>query len=160
MNWAEITGWDHYEISNLCLPGHPSRHNSNYWSGKAYIGFGPSAHSFDGNRTRWNSIANNARYIDAWVNGKGEPYETEVLTKDQQLNEKIMTGLRKKTGIAVDEKDWAIEGMPVSVASFDPWQNQVKMYVDEGWCRWENGRLTLTRKGRLYADHIAAGLFV
>ncbi|MEM9527318.1 MAG: radical SAM family heme chaperone HemW, partial [Bacteroidota bacterium] len=48
-------GYRHYEISNFCLPGHPSRHNSGYWSGEPYLGIGPGAHGFDGKNTRrWN----------------------------------------------------------------------------------------------------------
>ncbi|MEM9930699.1 MAG: coproporphyrinogen-III oxidase family protein, partial [Bacteroidota bacterium] len=53
-------GYQHYEISNFCLPGHPSRHNSGYWSGQPYLGIGPGAHGFDGGyRRRWN-VSNNA----------------------------------------------------------------------------------------------------
>ena len=40
-------GYDHYEISNFCLPGLHSRHNSSYWTGKKYLGCGPSAHSYN-----------------------------------------------------------------------------------------------------------------
>ena len=58
MQWLEEAGYEHYEISNFAKPGFRSRHNSSYWQGKKYLGFGPSAHSFDGN-TRWWNISNN-----------------------------------------------------------------------------------------------------
>ena len=45
---ASESGYEHYEISNLCLPGFESRHNTKYWTGAPYYGFGCSAHSYDG----------------------------------------------------------------------------------------------------------------
>jgi oxygen-independent coproporphyrinogen III oxidase len=45
-------GYEQYEISNFCLPGRESRHNLKYWTGAPFYGFGNSAHSFDGRRTR------------------------------------------------------------------------------------------------------------
>lgn len=64
MERMEPAGLEHYEISNFGRPGHHSRHNTSYWEGVPYLGVGPSAHSFDGKKRRWN-IANNARYAKA-----------------------------------------------------------------------------------------------
>ena len=62
LQMLEGAGYEQYEISSFARPGFRSRHNSSYWQGKPYYGFGPSAHSFDGNtKRRWN-IANNALY--------------------------------------------------------------------------------------------------
>ena len=158
-DWAETNGWDHYEISNLCLPGHPSRHNSNYWSGKPYFGFGPSAHSFDGKKTRWNGIANNVRYIDAWLHKNYEPYEIDLLTPKQLLNEKIMTGLRTNDGIAMDAEGGLIEGFTVDEKAFIKWNQSVAKIQEKGLGFLFNGRFKLTKKGRLYADHVATELF-
>ena len=54
MDKMEKAGYLHYEISSFSLPGMQSRHNSSYWQGKKYFGFGPSAHSFDGQTRKWN----------------------------------------------------------------------------------------------------------
>src|SRR5207244_7206083 len=56
-------GYQHYEISNFCLPGFESRHNTKYWSGAPYYGFGCSAHSFDGGRRRWANQRDTAMYV-------------------------------------------------------------------------------------------------
>ena len=78
-------GFEQYEISNFSLPGFRSRHNSSYWQGKPYLGLGPSAHSFNGKSRQWN-IANNALYLKSVEEGI-IPFEEEVLTESQQLNE-------------------------------------------------------------------------
>ena len=161
MDWANQWGWDHYEISNLCKPGHRSRHNSNYWTGKPYFGFGPSAHSFDGNLERWHGIANNARYIESWMNNAGECYEFEHLTNEQQLNEKIMTGLRRLEGINTNAIDGKVEEIQLSPRQQKAFFSQLSSFVADGLClETGNQTITLTAKGRLYADHVAAGLFV
>jgi len=96
MEWMQEAGYEHYEISNFARPGYRSRHNSSYWSGDHYYGFGPAAHAFDGNSRRWN-IANNALYIRSIEKGL-IPFEEETLTSTQQLNEYIMTALRTMEG--------------------------------------------------------------
>ena len=42
----ECYGYEHYEISSFSKPGYRSKHNSSYWTGADYFGFGPSAHSY------------------------------------------------------------------------------------------------------------------
>jgi oxygen-independent coproporphyrinogen-3 oxidase len=82
-------------------PGFISKHNSSYWRGKKYLGIGPSAHSFDGASRQWN-ISNNNIYIDSIEQGI-IPYEKEILTPTQQLNEYIMTSLRTMEGSDLDQ---------------------------------------------------------
>ncbi len=82
-------------------PGHRSRHNSSYWQGKKYIGFGASAHSFDG-KTRWWNVSNNSLYIQSIQNNL-LPVEKEVLTTTQQMNEFIMISLRTMEGLDLEK---------------------------------------------------------
>ena len=105
-------GYRHYEVSNFCLPGHESRHNSGYWSGQTYLGIGPGAHGFDGDRTRKWNVANNAAYAKAWAEitspedyaaADGFLYDAETLTDADRYNEYIMTGLRRDVGVSVRE---------------------------------------------------------
>jgi oxygen-independent coproporphyrinogen-3 oxidase len=93
-------GFIHYEISNFARPGYYSKHNSLYWKNIPYLGLGPSAHSYTGNKRAWN-VANNAIYIKKIENGNF--YETEELTAKDRYNEKIMTGLRTIYGINTNE---------------------------------------------------------
>jgi oxygen-independent coproporphyrinogen-3 oxidase len=149
---AEAAGYEAYEISNLCLPGHRSRHNSAYWQGTPYFGFGPSAHSFDGTDRRWN-IAANAAYIQA-IRAGGIPAETETLTPTQRLNEYVLTALRRSEGIDLGRvaERWGMQ-------EADRLREAIAPAVREGKAHDGDGHLRLTHAGRLFADGIAAALF-
>jgi oxygen-independent coproporphyrinogen-3 oxidase len=148
MNEMRKHGYEQYEISNFAKPGRYAVHNTNYWRGKHYLGLGPSAHSFNTHARRWN-VANNINYINSIAKGI-LPYEEEVLTPAQQVNERIMTALRTQWGLSVDS-------LGLSVAS------EVKdslKYIDKAHYTFGNGVLILTQEGKLFADSIAAELFI
>ena len=95
----EAAGYIQYEISNFCLPGHHSRHNSAYWDRTAYLGLGPAAHSFNGcDRRQWNP-ASLEEYCSALEAGHLPYGGGERLTADDVYNEKIMLGLRTARGV-------------------------------------------------------------
>lgn len=77
-------------------PGFESRHNSSYWKGVRYLGVGPAAHSFDGDRRRWN-VSDVREYLRK--EPEGTQYETEEITPKDAYNEFVMTGLRTDEGI-------------------------------------------------------------
>ena len=62
-------GYLQYEVSNFSLPGRRALHNSGYWDRSPYIGLGPGAHSFDGDRRRWWNAPDLDRYIAAFGGG-------------------------------------------------------------------------------------------
>ena len=91
-----------YEISNFSKPEKECRHNLHYWNIDPYIGFGPSAHSFDGNR-RWNNTRSLDQYMKK-IDEKLSPIsKSEKLTLIQKVNEKIGFGLRLNAGINLDK---------------------------------------------------------
>ncbi len=173
MDWLNVAGFEHYEISNFAKSGFRSRHNSSYWQGKPYFGFGPSAHSFDGNKTRWWNVANNALYLKQMADNRwrmadqlfGEPPTAirqlpsanyELLTPDQQLNEYIMISLRTMEGINLDElkaKSITSTTFQTILKKVDKWENTGKLIIS-------NNFIQLTNEGKLFADGIAADLFV
>jgi oxygen-independent coproporphyrinogen-3 oxidase len=102
-------GYDHYEISNFALNECYSRHNSAYWSGHSYIGFGPSAHSFNGISREWN-VANNATYIKSILSGE-VPNRREDLNTHDIYNETVMLGFRTKWGFDIEK----IKAFPESI---------------------------------------------
>jgi oxygen-independent coproporphyrinogen-3 oxidase len=92
-------GYEHYEISNFCLPGFASRHNSKYWTGAPYYGFGNSAHSYDGARRRWANERDVAKYVELVDRGESPIVERTVLTAADAHSEAIFLGLRLMRGI-------------------------------------------------------------
>jgi oxygen-independent coproporphyrinogen-3 oxidase len=146
-------GYEHYEISSFALPGMQSRHNRSYWQGKAYFGFGPAAHSFDGNCRKWN-IANNADYIRSLATGR-IPFESETLSRVQQLNEYIMTSLRTSGGINLEY----ITGNWNELISLTL-EKKAGPYLKSGKIARTGNSLLLTREGKLFADGIASDLFM
>lgn len=147
----EEQGYEQYEVSNFSLPNHHSKHNSNYWKNKKYLGIGPSAHSYNLHNRSWN-IANNNLYINSLENNK--PYsEIEELTKQNQFNEMIMMGLRTKWG--VDLKALQLIQEPTN----EFWNN-VEKYTLAGEMNHIENTLVLTKKGLLKADYIASELFI
>jgi len=151
MDAMQAQGYEHYEISNFCKPGHYSRHNSNYWKGVKYLGIGPSAHSYDGETREWN-IANNARYIQAITTGQ-IPAEKELLTEQNRLNEYIMTSLRTMWGLSLDKLDSIAPGSSAQI------QTVTGKFFNNSWLQQSDSTIYLTQTGKLYADHIASELF-
>lgn len=152
IEWLQAAGYEHYEISNFAKPGMRSKHNSSYWKGKKYYGFGPSAHSFDGIRRRWN-ISNNALYVQ-FLKNNTIPFEEEILTGTQQLNEYIMTSLRTMEGLnltTVEERFGKKISRDLKSAS-EKWKAGDKLLL-------EDEKIILTKEGKLFADGIAADLF-
>ncbi|MBL7743309.1 MAG: radical SAM family heme chaperone HemW [Chitinophagaceae bacterium] len=148
MQWAEDAGYEHYEISNFARPGFRSRHNSSYWQGKKYLGIGPSAHSYDGISRQWN-IPNNNIYIES-LNKGIIPFEKEILTPVQKLNEYIMTSLRTSEGLDIDKTGEKQRKEIIKKA---------EQYIKRGLMLQAGNRFVLTKEGKLLADGIAADLF-
>lgn len=148
MQWLEEAGYDHYEISNFAKPGSRSRHNSSYWSGEKYLGIGPSAHSFDGKSRQWN-VSNNNIYIDSISKGI-IPFEKEILSETQKLNEYIMTSLRTEQGLDL-KLIFGSASLELHAAS--------RKFINRELMFEEDHHLKLTKQGKLLADGIAAELF-
>lgn len=147
MDLLENAGYRHYEISNFALPQKESRHNSAYWEGAHYLGIGPSAHSYNGISRQWN-VSNNTQYIKA-LDKDQLPYEQEILTPVQRLNEYIMTALRTDTGIDL-RKIGDYRSRLLRIAD---------RYTETGHLMKNEHHIWLSKEGKLLADGIAAALF-
>jgi oxygen-independent coproporphyrinogen-3 oxidase len=145
-------GFIHYELSNFGKENYFSRNNSAYWLGKKYIGIGPSAHSYDGEKRGWN-IANNSLYLKS-IQENILPIETEILSKSDRYNEYIMTGLRTIWGVSLEriEKEFGLDYL-------DYLQKQSRKFLNDDLLSIENNILKPTAKGKFLTDGIASDLF-
>lgn len=155
MEWSAGNGVEQYEISNFARPGHRAVHNTSYWQGVPYLGIGPSAHSYDGHRTRRWNIANNALYLTGVLGQNTVPHETETLTDANRHNEYIMTALRRIEGINLEQlaAGWGSNAVTSVLDAAVP-------YLQKSLLLQEENALRLSPAGRLFADGIAADLFV
>lgn len=149
----EEAGFIHYELSNFGKENYFSRNNSSYWLGKKYIGIGPSAHSYDGEKRGWN-VSNNTKYIKSIQEGK-LPIETETLSKTDRYNEYVMTGLRTIWGISLDRI------LNEFGQTYLDYLNQLATkYIEDHLLFVDENILRTTRKGKFLSDGIASDLFM
>lgn len=146
-------GFDNYEISNFGKPGYYSKNNTAYWQGKKYMGIGPSAHSFDGQRRGWN-IANNPKYIKL-IQEEVLPIEVEVLSTTDNYNEYVMTGLRTIWGVSLSriKTDFG--------ESYHRYiLQQAEKHIQEQLLFLDGDTLLVSKKGKFLSDGIASDLFL
>jgi oxygen-independent coproporphyrinogen-3 oxidase len=140
MDTLSAAGLAQYEISNYARPGHESRHNQAYWSGADYLGFGPSAFSTRA-LDRWQNLPDTAEYTRRIHTGKSATGFTEQLTRAQRRGEIIAFAMRTAHGVALGE--------------LAPWPEAIREFQDLGFLAEHEGRMTLTRRGKLMADSVA-----
>ena len=143
----EAAGYDHYEISNFALPGRRSRHNSSYWHDVPYIGLGASAHSHSGKQRSWN-VSSMTEYIRLIMSGV-RPSESETIDERTHYDDMVMTALRTREGINLDEMP--VEFRRYIVGSAEKYNGAGEMWTD-------GHRLALTREGIFVSDMIMADL--
>jgi oxygen-independent coproporphyrinogen-3 oxidase len=136
-------GFEHYEVSNYARPGLRARHNSAYWTGRPYLGLGPSAHSFDGVVRSWN-VAHWAAYEEHVVAGREAIEASEILSGEQLLLERAYLGLRTVEGVPLNGLRW-----PSAAGD---------RAISEGWAEVAGDRLRLTPVGWLRLDAIVGAL--
>ncbi len=153
-------GFVHYEISNFGKPDYFSKHNTSYWQGKPYLGIGPSAHSFYGNQRSWN-VSNNSKYIQAIQNDL-LPNTMEVLSKQDQYNEYVMTGLRTIWGVSLEKimHDFGIDFLEHLKTSAEKFINQGLLAITDCHAGRSRSILKTTQKGKFLVDGIASELFM
>jgi len=146
-------GFDHYELSNFGRGALVSKHNMLYWSGLPYLGLGPSAHSFDGERRSWN-ISALKKYMDRITTGE-DIGETEHLTSKELYHDYLITSLRTKWGadpVHIEETF----GLQFRMH----FETQAQAFLEHGSMIVRAGSLVIEPEHWLITDHILRTLFL
>jgi oxygen-independent coproporphyrinogen-3 oxidase len=154
VDFLKENGFQHYEISNFAKPGFVSKHNSAYWKHQAYLGLGPSAHSYDGGFSRSWNVANNTLYIQKLKNNF-LPSEKENLSDYDRYNEALMIGLRTTWGLSLD---WLKDAF--SEEFYQKLLLEIQPKIDAGILEISEGFLKIPEKHWFMADGIASDLFL
>ncbi|MBO4602992.1 MAG: radical SAM family heme chaperone HemW [Salinivirgaceae bacterium] len=152
-DWAQATGFEHYEISNFARPGFRSRHNSCYWDRTIYLGIGPAAHSYNLLARSWNT-SDIAAYIKNVNEGKSFS-ESETLTPSDIFNDYVITALRTSAGI---DMDYLQREQPKQMVDY--LQRQAESFVRAGQLEYSANHLKLTHNGIFVSDEIMERLIV
>jgi putative oxygen-independent coproporphyrinogen III oxidase len=148
---ATAAGYQHYEISNLCLPGRQSRHNTKYWTGEPYLGFGCSAHSFDGKKRRWSNERDMNQYISFIEEGSSAVVESQTLSAADQRAEAMFLGLRMMEGV-----DARIYEEHFGLDVREEYREQFELFSEAGLIEFAGDRIRLTRPGALLSNEVFA----
>lgn len=159
-------GLEWYEISNWARPGYESQHNLGYWRNVDWAGLGPGAHSHYGNVLGVEQSAPEEKTetvktsgLRSWdiahprmwgqaINAGDVPWSgSERISKEENLEEIIMLGLRMREGL-----DLSRLGNTADMARIQPME-------DEGFIVIRDGRVIPTRTGRLLNDTIIERFF-
>ena len=141
-------GFDWYEVSNFSRgEKHRSRHNLAYWRGTDWWGYGPGAHSHvDG--TRWWNVKHPAAYAQRLAAGESPAFARETIDGSAAVLERVLLQSRIREGLAIDQippsRRTAVAGL-IADELVEP---------DAAL----QGRIVLTRRGRLLADAVVRAL--
>ncbi len=136
-------GYQQYEISNFCLPGFHSRHNTIYWRLEDYLGIGPGAHScMDGHRFYY------PRDLAGFIAG-GKPVADGAVDADDY----IMLSLRLKTGLdfSLLKENWHLQPT-------DYVKRKLEIYAKQGFVNYDGNTVSLTPAGFLAENVIASDI--
>src|SRR5579884_134187 len=146
----ERAGFEHYEISNFARPGHRSKHNANYWANGAYVGLGVGAASYLAG-VRSVHTRDLETYVDAALEGRAIPNESEQLEGAKRAGEAAMLALRTSQGVSLQGFK---ERYGVDFLEF--YAPVIERYREDGLLEVDATHARLTRRGRFVANDVCA----
>lgn len=142
-NKLEENGYIHYEISNFSKKGFESKHNTNCWNQKEYLGFGLSAHSYINNE-RFCNTSNIEEYIKNVENNnfKGNIQICEIQNEEEKKKEYMLLALRKLEGVDIGEFKNKFVDNPIYL-----YRKELEKLVNEDLIEIDLNNIKLTNKG-------------
>ncbi len=146
-------GFEHYEISNFSLARKRSEHNQLYWSGRPYLGLGPSAHAYDGQKRSWNP-ASVKKYIEGLQQGRLIRFEEQLSLQDY-YHDYLITSLRTSRGM---DPGYIVRQFDTRIARH--FTRETAMLKSRGLLLQEEDRLRIAPEKWLLTDLVLRSLFL
>lgn len=142
-NTLELSGYNHYEISNFSKRGYESHHNMSCWNQCQYFGFGVGAHSYR-DITRYSNIADINEYIKNIQKGNLSKNRIihEIQKESDTEKEYMLLGLRKIEGVKINDFKAKFVKNPIYL-----FRNELKKLSDENLIAVDTNTIRLTPKG-------------
>lgn len=137
-----------YEISAFAKNGLYSRHNTGYWTGRDFLGFGPSAYSYFG-QNRFRNVPHFGKYQAALLAGLDPSEEPDLLTQDERRRELLAVELRLRQGVDLalfQKRHGPLE--PIT-------EEAINSLIQRGWINQTSQTIKLSQQGILFYDSVA-----
>lgn len=144
----ERLNFKRYEISAFAKMGYNSIHNSGYWTGREFLGFGPSAFSYLGGK-RFQNICSLKEYVSSLINNSSPISFEEELKYPQNINELIAINLRLIEGFDINEFENKFDKIPLQT---------LEILKKSQFVKFEKNRFILNKKGLLFYDRLASAI--
>lgn len=138
--------FNQYEISNFVKTGFECRHNIKYWRCSDYLGIGLGAHSRIQD-LRMENYDNIMEYIDNLSNGARATKNNQVLSKLDQINEKIIMGIRMNRGLSIEEINSEFE-----IDFINDYSNEINKNIEKGYIEIVDDAIKLTSLGSDFSN--------
>ena len=140
-------GLERYEISAFAKEGFHSKHNTGYWLGREFLGYGCAAFSYF-EKKRFKNISDISKYISHQKDGFSSIDFEEQLEKEAAIRELLAIRIRLKEG--------------AKLSTFSNFSNKlledIEQLKEEGLLSEKESTLKLTSKGILFYDTVASAL--
>lgn len=151
IDFLESENFKQYEVSNFAKENFECIHNKAYWKYRDYLSFGPSAHSFI-NEKRWWNYSSLKKYIHEIEVNSYAVAGSEILTKQQMIDEYVMLALRS-SGLNLNE----------FINRFgNEWLEKRKNYFSklnkDKFILLTENKIKLTKNGYLLCDEILSNI--
>jgi oxygen-independent coproporphyrinogen-3 oxidase len=144
MRLLSTAGYEHYEVSNFCLPGRRCHHNWACWTGGEYLGAGVSAHSHTHGSRRWNE-RDLTTYLESVEAGRLPLAGEEQLSPSGARQERLWLGLRTVEGVELSPHE-------LTTLAAD---GRTQAMLGAGYLEFECSQLRLTSSGFAIADAVS-----
>lgn len=145
-----------YEVSNFSIPNYESSHNLTYWTYGDYLGCGPSAHSrvfIDGKKHAMVKPSN----LQCWRTKIGQWDIDKILSYEEQLEETVITGLRKVSGIKFSE---LFRQIPEEIVQKTITSEKINFLREQGLIYPQKDRIKLTQDGMMKLNSVVEKILI